>query len=176
MYTNEYTNMSFHSDQALDLRDSSFIAILSLYSDSGAAHADRSLVLRRKDDDSVTDVITMTHNSVVFFSVPTNQQWLHKIVLRAPPRNGGDVRWLGLTMRVSKTFVSFCTDRPAAINGVALTLANDAELREFRRLRGAENRSFDPVSVYANHSIHFTISPSDLLPPVEFVGQSSGCE
>jgi alkylated DNA repair dioxygenase AlkB len=178
-YTHDYTNMSFHSDQALDLRDSSFIAILSLYSDAGAAGANRSLILRRKDDDSATVVdqeIIMSHGSIVCFSVPTNQQWLHKIVLRSPPRQSNHVQWLGLTMRVSKTFVSFRADQTPAINGVALTLATDDELREFRRLRGAENRNSDPTtSVYVDHPIHFTISASDLMRPVTMT-MASRCQ
>jgi hypothetical protein len=58
-------------------------------------------------------------------------QWLYKIVLRSPPRQSNHVQWLGLTMRVSKTFVSFRAEQTPAINGVAVTLATDDELREF---------------------------------------------
>ncbi len=155
MYETSYRKMGFHSDQALDLAPGSWIAILSAY-DSPAAALRKLVIEDKSDTDSSTQrEIVMRPNSVLFFSLESNAVLRHKIVLA---RNDvpGSGRWLGITMRTSKLWVS--------LSSVQLRLATSAERAEFLRLRSQENRT---AGVFEWPQIDFTISPSDLLTPAE---------
>lgn len=158
-YTNDYFKMGFHSDQALDLEDGSFVAIFSCYENPAVA-ALRTLVVEPMEPGGGTFEIPLTHNSVIVFSLETNRRHRHKIVLDRstnPPSN----RWLGVTLRTSRTFVRFGDKGPSFEDGTRITLADDDEAREFYRLRGRENR--EPDFVYPR--ITYTISKSDLIAP-----------
>lgn len=48
--------------------------------------------------------ISMIHNSIIIFSTKTNKHHKHKIIL---DNMSDDSEWMGVTFRLSKTFVSF---------------------------------------------------------------------
>ncbi len=167
-YTNAYTTMGSHSDQALDLADESSIAIFSCYKHPEIANPPRKLLVELKEpnDDpnglpSATAIeIPLTHNSVVLFSVATNRRRKHKIVLDKsvrPPEN----QWLGITFRTSKTFVRFRDESAYFLDDTRLTLANDEQRHEFYHLRHRENNELD----FIYPRITYTISESDMMPP-----------
>ena len=119
----------------------------------------------------------MTPNSVIAFSTRTNQRYRHQIILDLPrPRLLGltptpqpQPRWLGVTFRVSKTFIKY-VDRPyfsdtedLAKDSLMLMLANDAQRAQFYQLRQRENAEIG----FNYPRLNYTISPSDLIQPVE---------
>lgn len=159
-YTNAYTTMGGHSDQALDLADESFIAVFSCYRDPEASPP-RKLIFESKGSDGEKFEIPLTHHSVVAFSVDTNRRLRHKIVWDAPARTA-DNPWLGVTFRTSKTVVRFRDGDAWLPQGERLTVADDEQSREFYRLRRRENRETD----FIYPLLTYTISESDLMPPV----------
>jgi hypothetical protein len=152
-YTDAYPTMKHHSDQALDLADKSSIAIYSCYRDP--ARPSRRLTVKAKADGAAFD-IPLAHGSVVAFSLDTNRRFTHTIALAA---RGND--WLGVTFRVSKTFVRVVDGQPCLATGVRLTLATEDERREFFQLRRRENEETN----FTYPAIAYTISASDLQPP-----------
>jgi hypothetical protein len=183
-YTNAYTTMGSHSDQALDLADESSIAIFSCYKYPDRAHPPRKLIVELKecadDPNGLPSVLTgtnrrrhpsrgvaataieipLTHNSVVVFDLNTNRRLKHKIVLDKsvrPPEN----QWLGITFRTSKTFIRFRDKYAYFLDDTQLTLANDERRQEFYHLRHRENQATD----FNYPQITYTISESDLMPP-----------
>lgn len=159
-YTNAYTTMGSHSDQALDLADGSFIAIFSCYKRPEIAHPPRKLIVESKESGGDSIEIPLAHSSVVVFSVDTNRRLKHKIVLDTSTR-APENRWLGVTFRTSKTFVRFRDECAYFLDGARLTLADDEQRREFYRLRRRENNETD----FTYPRITYTISESDLMPP-----------
>jgi 2-oxoglutarate-Fe(II)-dependent oxygenase superfamily protein len=153
-YTNAYSTMKRHSDQALDLADDSSIAVYSCYRDP--AKPSRRLIVKPKDDGPAFDV-PLLHGSVVVFSVETNRRFTHTIALTA---NAPDNDWLGITFRTSKTFVRF-VDGVACVNDVPLTLATDEQRRALFQLRRRENDE----AGFRYPPIAYTISESDLRRP-----------
>lgn len=160
-YTNAYTTMGGHSDQALDLADESFIAVFSCYRDPEAGPP-RKLIFESKGSDGGEKFeIPLTHHGVVVFSVDTNRRLRHKIVLDASAR-AVDNPWLGVTFRTSKTVVRFRDGDAWLPQGERLTLADDEQSREFYQLRRRENRETD----FTYPPLTYTVSESDLMPPV----------
>ncbi|MFC9699759.1 hypothetical protein ACFTWD_03510 [Streptomyces sp. NPDC056943] len=169
-YTNAYTKMGSHSDQALDLADESFIAVFSCYQHPEASPP-RKLIFESKETDTKgTDAkgadsekfeIPLAHNSVVAFSVDVNRRLRHKIVLDAPLQ-AADNPWLGVTFRTSKTFVRFRDGHAYLPQGERLMSAEDEQSREFYQLRRRENKETD----FSYPLLTYTISESDLMPPV----------
>jgi hypothetical protein len=167
-YTNAYTKMGSHSDQALDLAAESSIAIFSCYKYPDRTNPPRKLIVELKESDgdpngllSQTAIdIPLTHNGVVVFSVDTNRRLKHKIVLDKSA-NMPENQWLGITFRSSKTFVRFRDESAYFPNDTRLTLANDEQQREFYHLRHRENNETD----FIYPRITYTISESDLMPP-----------
>jgi hypothetical protein len=159
-YTNVYSTMKRHSDQALDLADESSIAVYSCYRDP--RRPSRRLIVKSKESDAIFE-IPLAHGSVVAFSLDTNRRFTHTIALCV---NAPDNEWLGITFRTSKTFVRFVDGHPQLSNGERLTLANDEQRREFFQLRRRENDE----TGFTYPSISYTISESDLrlpeLPPL----------
>lgn len=153
-YDSQYCNMGFHSDQALDLADNSFICIFSCY-DNPDTKSIRKLKVRDKATGECSEMV-LDHNSVVIFSTETNKKFVHKIVLETQKDK---CRWLGITFRLSKTFLRFVDEVPRFVsNGQPLKLATEEEQREFRRYKGAENSELDfvyPANIY------YTLSVSD---------------
>ncbi|MFE6225530.1 hypothetical protein [Streptomyces sp. NPDC057854] len=163
-YTNAYKKMGSHSDQALDLRDDGYIAVYSCYEHPEAA-PQRKLVFTVKDGQEEGEEdpyeIPLTHHSVVAFSVAANRRLKHRIVWDAPGHEP-DNRWLGVTFRTSKTRIRFSDGHAHLPDGTRLTLADEDQSRAFYRLRRREND--DPDFTYP--PLTYTLSPSDLLPPV----------
>lgn len=158
-YTNAYTTMGSHSDQALDLADESFIAIFSCYQ-YPVANSLRKLLVQSKESDGDPIEIPLTHNSVVVFSVDTNRRFKHKIVLDKSAQTPEN-QWLGITFRTSKTFVQFRNQDAYFPDDTPLTLANDEQRREFYHLRHRENHETDFIYPH----IMYTVSESDIIPP-----------
>lgn len=163
-YTNAYTTMGFHSDQALDLADDSFIAVYSCYQNPEAGPP-RKLIFESKGSGEGSDgerfEIPLAHNSVVAFSVNSNRRLKHKIVLDAPGR-AADNLWLGVTFRTSKTYVRFRDGNAYLPQGARLTAADEEQRAAFYQLRRRENKETD----FVYPSLTYTISESDLMPPV----------
>ena len=135
VYTNAYSRMGAHSDQAQDLDDAGEIALFSCYEHPDGAP--RRLLVEPKSGDGPAFAIPLTHHSVVVFSADTNRRFRHRIVLDGA--NGPDNRWLGVTFRTSKTFVHFRDGTACFADGAPLTLANEEERGELLRLRRREN-------------------------------------
>lgn len=79
IYTNEYKNMGYHSDQALDLVPDSYICICSFYSNELTQDI-RKLQIKNKTTNEESEIM-LTHGSIVLFDTNTNQNYLHKIIL-----------------------------------------------------------------------------------------------
>lgn len=159
-YTNAYTKMGSHSDQALDLADESFIAVFSCYQHPEAGPP-RKLVFASKDSGDEKFEVPLTHNSVVVFSVGSNRRLRHRIVLENPSR-AADNTWLGVTFRTSKTFVRYRDGQAHLPQGALLVSADEEQRSEFYRLRRRENQETD----FAYPLLTYTVSESDLIPPV----------
>ncbi|WP_103536178.1 hypothetical protein [Streptomyces sp. SM11] len=163
-YTSAYTTMGFHSDQALDLADDSYIAVFSCYQHPEAGPP-RKLIFASKGSGEGADgekfEIPLAHNSVVAFSVDSNRRLKHRIVLDAPGR-AADNQWLGVTFRTSKTRVRFHDGHAYLPQGARLMAADDEQRNEFYRLRRRENKETD----FTYPLLTYTISESDLMPPV----------
>jgi hypothetical protein len=154
-YTNAYSTMKRHSDQALDLAGASTIAVYSCYRDP--QHPSRRLIVTPKESGAAFEV-PLDHGCVVTFSLDINRRFRHAIVLR-PNAPAND--WLGITFRTSTTFVRFVDGSPTLSSGERLTLASDDQRRELFQMRRREN---DETS-FAYPSISYTLSESDLVPP-----------
>lgn len=159
-YTNAYTTMGSHSDQALDLADGSSIALFSCYRHPERVSTQRALVVESKEPGGDTFEVPLIHDCVVVFSLDANKRFKHKIVLRAPARSPEN-QWLGITFRTSKTWVQLRGGQAHFADGTRLLLADDEERREFFRLRRRENDELD----FVYPRLTYTISESDLLPP-----------
>ncbi|MFJ3788331.1 hypothetical protein [Kitasatospora sp. NPDC090091] len=159
-YTNAYTTMGSHSDQALDLADGSFVAVFSCYQNPGAGPP-RKLIFESKESDGEGFAIPLAHHSVVAFSVDLNRRLRHRIVLDKPVP-AADNQWLGVTFRTSKTLVRFHDGQAHLPEGARLTAADDEQSREFYRLRRRENTE----THFRYPRLTYTVSESDLMPPV----------
>ncbi|WP_426362474.1 hypothetical protein [Streptomyces sp. E-08] len=159
-YTDAYTTMGSHSDQALDLADESFIAVFSCY-ERPEASPPRKLIVESKEPGDERFEIPLTHHGIVLFSVESNRRLKHRIVLDTPaPR--ADNTWLGVTFRTSKTVVRYRDGQAYLPQGALLTAADEEQSREFYRLRRRENNETD----FTYPPLTYTISESDLTPPV----------
>jgi hypothetical protein len=174
IYDAQYTSMKYHSDQALDLNPNSYIALFSCY-EGGDVDTQQARKLRIQNKKTLIETeLVLDHNSVVLFSVNTNKENLHKIIATTTPQDQHLPRWLGLTARLSKTFVNYdeetCqmhfenidTDAAAGERTVLMLARTEEERAFFRRCKGQENR--DANFVYPR--IEFTLSESDLIAPV----------
>ncbi len=148
IYDANYKTMGFHSDQALDLADDSYIALFSCYQNPDTP--DRQLVIREKSENK-EQIIPLTNNSVVIWNLDTNAKYLHKIVLSGNATNMN--KWLGITFRMSKLYLD-------PLNKSVLHLANKEEEQEFYKLRSMENRAVN----FRYPPINYTINSADLLP------------
>jgi len=155
LYDNQYCTMGFHTDQALDLADDTYIAIYSCYENPQLNL--RKLIIQNKITNKQSEII-MDHDSVIVFNLSTNQQHLHKIILENIQNNNN--QWLGITFRLSKTFIQHINDIPYFYQTTnILRVANDEECKDFYQLRSKENKNIE----YKYPEINYTISPSDLL-------------
>ncbi len=156
IYNNDYKSMGEHSDQALDLADNSYICLFSCYNNPLAKNI-RTLKIKNKVTNETLE-IELNHNSIVLFSLETNSKHLHKIILDNHIIN--DNEWLGITFRLSKTFIKFINEIAYFNNtDIILKIASNDESKEFYKCRSLENKSIN----YVWHNIHYTINPSDLI-------------
>lgn len=155
IYSDEYSSMGFHTDQGLDLKDGSYICIYSCYKDPNEKNL-RKLIVKNKGTSKLSEII-LEHNSVIIFSVDTNQKHLHKIILETPSKT----LWLGLTLRLSKTLVYFDNNFPYfSSNKTRLVLANVDQRKEFYKYKGLENKGSD----FVYPDIQYSISNGDFIP------------
>ena len=150
IYDDNYCSMGYHSDQSLDLEEDSYICLFSCY-DNG--YATRKLMIKNKLSNEETEIL-LENNSIILFSYKTNEENLHKIVIDSKKGN----KWLGITFRVSKTFIKFINEIPY-INDKILRLADENEKKEFYIHRSNENKNIG----YKYPKIDYTISISDIL-------------
>jgi len=155
IYNSRYRTMGYHSDQSLDLDSDSYICIFSCYDNPNDI---RKLQVKKKNSDELFE-IQLEHNSCILFSVSTNSEYLHRIVLE---NNTSNNRWLGITFRFSKSFVEFI-DKIPYLNQKELTVATDKEKKEFYEYRSNENKNIS----YIYPEINYTISRSDILAPLD---------
>jgi hypothetical protein len=157
IYDCKYRKMGFHTDQSLDLKEDSYICLFSCYENNLNNVDDiRKLKIKNKITKECSEVL-LTHNSVVLFSTSTNHNHLHKIVLDSDTSKN---RWLGITFRLSKTFVKFVGDIPYIHpSNKILRIANNNEKKEFFKHKGNENSRNE--CTYPE--INYTLSISDTL-------------
>ena len=164
IYDSSYRKMKYHTDQALDLAPDSYIGIFSCYSDP--TKEIRTLKIQNKVTKEHSELI-LDQNSVVLFSVETNQQHVHKIVLETNKSNPvQDNKWLGITFRLSKTFIQFKNQNQYIIpyfyqSNKILRMANQEERKEFYKHKSRENQTVG----YVYPDIDYTINQSDLIQP-----------
>ncbi|WP_306325283.1 hypothetical protein [Streptomyces venezuelae] len=158
-YTNAYTTMGSHSDQALDLAEGSYVAVFSCYRHPEAGPP-RKLIFEAKEPGGETFEIPLAHHGVVVFSVEANRRLRHKIVLDKPVP-ATDNPWLGVTFRTSRTLVRFRDGHAYLPEGARLTVADEEQSRAFYRLRRRENHETD----FSYPRLTYTVSEGDLLPP-----------
>lgn len=154
IYDNRYRTMKFHSDQSLDLAENSYICVFSCYDDPTDI---RKLKIKEKSSEEHSEIL-LEHNSVVIFSTETNKNYQHKIILETSKSKN---RWLGITFRLSKTFIKFVNEIPYFnSNNKILRISNKDERKEFSKHKGIENLK----NGYDYPEIDYTISISDTLP------------
>lgn len=168
IYDPSYSSMKYHSDQALDLAEGSYIALFSCYEQPHALTPGdlRKLKVKPKGAEAEYE-FTLHHNSVILFSLAINSQYLHKIVLEAVKgaKPSPENRWLGITFRQSRTMIHFQNGQPHFASGTPLLLADEAQRKEFYALRGEENRQI----AFQYPDLPYTLSPADLLPPAPLI-------
>lgn len=183
IYDTTYRNMKYHSDQALDLMDNSYICLFSCYDDPLTTNT-RKLKIKEKKSGICSEIV-LNHNSIVIFSLAANSNHLHKIILDSNKINN---KWLGITFRLSKTYIKIINEIPYFYSNdkeikneeskqiddlsynvstnsntnIILKLASADERREYMKYRRNENINIE----YTYPTINFTISPSDLLPVI----------
>jgi hypothetical protein len=167
VYDCNYATMKYHSDQCMDLETDSYIGLFTCYEnpDKLTEKNLRKLKLKDKTTNEEFD-ISLTHNSIVLFSLPANTKFLHKIILESVPslkKSESDNKWLGITFRKSKTFITFDDGLPRFSTGELLELADDDQKAEFFKLRGQENS----VTNFVYPKLSYTLSIGDTLVPKE---------
>lgn len=155
IYDSKYRTMKFHTDQSLDLAKNSYICIFSCYNNPSTDI--RKLKIKEKVTGECSEIL-LEHNSVIIFSTESNKKYVHKIVL---DKNTSDNKWLGITFRLSNTFIQFINDMPYFYpSNKILRISTNDEKNEFRKYKGLENKQTD----YNYPEIDYTLSVGDTLP------------
>jgi hypothetical protein len=156
IYNNNYKSMGYHSDLALDLSDNSYVCVYSCYKNKENTRNIRKLVTRNKESCKESH-LEMNHNSFIVFNTKFNENFQHKIILDECFEN--DDEWLGITLRLSKTYIKFVDEVPYfSSNGDKLIIANSEKTKEFYAFRSIENKTIG----FKYPKINYTISMSDL--------------
>lgn len=156
IYKGTYDTMKFHSDQALDLKGDSYIAIFTA-TNNPESKTPPQLHIKSKTKGGSTTTLQFIHNSAIIFSTATNATHVHTIRQKCPDNE----EWLFITFRCSKTFIEFKNNVPYFTDGRELVLANDEQRRQFFQRKAIENGKTEVVS----SEINYTISPGDLILP-----------
>jgi hypothetical protein len=158
IYDYNYNTMKYHSDQALDLQDDSYICLYSVYNNTNNNY--RCLKIKNKlSDTNLEKEIILDNNSFILFSTNTNKQFLHKIICSLKYNNNINNKWLGITLRCSKTFIKFIDEIPYfTSSGYKLYIANKAETELFYKYKSLENKLTD----FIYPTLNYTINSSDL--------------
>lgn len=157
IYDNTYTKMGFHTDQMQDLANDSSICIFSMYTCGHTPAAPRVLVVKNKITGEEQRII-LQHNMIVVFSLETNRNYTHKIVLEERSSNTNE--WFGMTFRQSACLVHHIDDDVFFSDGKTnLTLATPDEAKLFYKYRQQENTTIN----FKWPALTFTINPGDLL-------------
>lgn len=171
IYDRNYVKMGYHSDQSLDLDAGSYIGLFSCYEkpDELTEQFTRKLKVKDKLTNEEFEIL-LTHNSVVLFSLSTNEKFQHKIVLESAANLKPldyDNKWLGITFRQSKTFIQFKDNLPYFSNGKLLELADENQKAEFFKIRGQENNdvNFNYSEITYTLSVGDTLIPKNVEPP-----------
>lgn len=152
IYNSKYRKMNFHTDQSLDINDDSYICIYSCYNNK---IANRKLITKNKTTNEIKEYL-LDNNSIILFSTNINKQYLHKII----SSNNNTNEWLGITFRLSKTFIEFIDEIPYILNNnKKLYMASNDEQKQFMINKSNENKEIN----YIYPETNYTISPSDLL-------------
>jgi hypothetical protein len=162
IYDNEYCTMGYHSDQALDIADNSYICIFSCYEKITDIKSTRTLSIKKKNsEENSEELLEMNNNSIIIFDNKTNSEWVHKIILE---NNNilSENKWLGITFRLSKTYVRFIGGVPYLNCNELIHEFNKEILKEYYLNRSLENKTTD----FKWPSINYTISPSDIMPVI----------
>ena len=158
IYTNEYSTMGFHTDQAIDLENDSYICIFTCYQKPNAKNIRKLLIVNKQTEEK--SEIKMQHNSFILFSTKTNMLHKHSIILDDESKKADDSEFMNITFRLSKTFIRFDENgAPHLPNGKVLRKATPDEQKQFYLIKGKENRKYD----FKNPDIDFTISDSDMM-------------
>ena len=153
VYDKRYRSMGYHCDQSLDLDPNSYICIFSCYD---VPQDLRTLRIKSKVTNDFSSII-MNNCSCIIFSVSENSRNLHKIILE---KGMSDCRWLGITFRLSKTFVRFQDQIPIMLPlNKELRLATENEKILFYKIRGEENKQIE----FTYPKFDFTVSKSDIM-------------
>lgn len=162
IYDSGYRKMGFHTDQSLDLMNDSYICIFSCYDKAPNQKEMRQLIVHKKTNNVPKyETILMENNSVILFSKSANHLHKHKIIL--DPNVKTDKKWIGITFRLSKTFIEFVGNDPYITCGNETKLLRFAgkEKGTFYRLKGNENSTVD----FVWPEIDYTLSKNDLMKP-----------
>lgn len=144
--------------QSQDFEEETMICIFSCY-DNPHNQSCRELAICQKNTNAFHSHIILEHNSVVMFSVKTSSKHHHRI-LSKHEKVSTDI-WLGVTLRNSKTFISFDNHdhQPRFLkNKHLLTLATENQRQEFQKLFWLDN---DRVS-HKYPELDYTMSIGDL--------------
>lgn len=161
IYNSQYTTMGFHSDQMLDMADDSWICIFSIYREPPSIP--RTLVTKNKKTGECAS-IPLIQNSIVFFSMETNRNYLHKIILEGSGPSEKENEWLCFTFRTSKTKIEYHQHIPYIrkedATRVKLRMATNEDEKHMYRLRMEENmKTVD----FTYPFLDFTISEGDVI-------------
>lgn len=152
LYNVNYKTMRFHSDCGLDLKDSSFICIYSNYSNK---NYNRTLKIKHKIK-GFNVSIELEHNSCVIFSTDYfNKYYKHKIMYN----NKSQDDWLGITFRLSKSFITFRNSKTFLNNKELIKMDTGCD---FYKYKSSENKS--PSFNYPE--INYSTSPGDFINPI----------
>lgn len=160
IYDSNYCKMGFHTDQSLDLEENSCICLFSCYKNVPNNIGDvRKLEIKNKITNKYSKVL-LEHNSAILFSTSNNHNHLHKIILNSNKLNTLENRWLGITFRLSKTYINFVNEIPYIHpTNKILKIANNEEKKNFMKYKGNENSNCE----YTYPEINYTISISDTM-------------
>jgi hypothetical protein len=112
------------------------------------------LRIKEKSTGNISE-LKMDHNSIIIFSTETNAKYLHKIVSNIEKKTKS--RWLGITFRLSRTFVEYRENEPYFIDtDERMLIATENERKKFYNHKSSENTQIGYEYPYEN--VRYTLS------------------